>query len=101
MNEEFTVTGPFDPAWDKNMPLKTATREEVWRPISEAPVNQSILIHVANEEYYGNGGIYLAILVDMGAGRRWMTFGCHIGRDLCGISPAAWRPLPPPPKINA
>ena len=68
-----------------------------WRPIETAPTNTSVLVFIPNAEHYGPG-IYRAILVDMGTGRRWGTFGLHIGRDPGPeCQPTHWLPLPPPP----
>lgn len=53
-----------------------------WRPISEAPVNESVLVFIPNAEHYGHG-VYRAIQIDMGTGRRWSVSGLHMGRD-CG-----------------
>lgn len=70
-----------------------------WQPIETAPTNTAILINVKRLEYYGNGGSYAGMLVDMGTGRRWMTFGYAIGRDLGPDDwPTHWMPLPEPPK---
>lgn len=69
-----------------------------WQPIETAPTNTSVLVFVPRAEHYGPG-IYRAILVDMGTGRRWMTTGCHVGRDLGPDSqPTHWMPLPAPPR---
>jgi hypothetical protein len=66
-----------------------------WHPIETAPTNKAILIHVPNLDYYGNDGVYAGMLVDMGTGRRWMTFGWAIGRDLGEENvPVAWREIP-------
>lgn len=68
-----------------------------WRPIESAPTNESVLIFVEHMEHYGPG-IYRAIQVDMGTGRRWMTTAAGCGRDLGqNGSPTHWRPLPAPP----
>jgi len=69
-----------------------------WRPADEAPENVAVLIHIPGADYYGNDGVYAAMLVNMGTGRRWMTFGWSVGRD-CAIDaqPTSWRPLPTPP----
>lgn len=71
-----------------------------WRPIDEAtPTNRAVLVHVPHLDYYGNNGVYAAMLVDMGTGRRWMTFGWAIGRNLgTENTPVAWQPLPEPPQ---
>jgi len=68
-----------------------------WQPIHTAPTNDSVLVFIPNAEHYGEG-IYRAMQVDMGTGRRWMTTGCHIGRD-CGPDnqPTHWMPLPASP----
>jgi hypothetical protein len=68
-----------------------------WEDISSAPTNASVLVFIPNAEHYGHG-VYRAMLVDMGTGRRWMTTGCHVGRD-CGPdnTPTHWMPLPPAP----
>jgi hypothetical protein len=48
-------------------------------------------------EYYGSNAWYAAMLVDMGTGRRWHTFGWSVGRDLPGdVRPKFWRKMPPP-----
>ena len=66
-----------------------------WQPIETAPTNRAILIHVPNLDYYGNDGVYAGMLVDMGTGKRWMTFGWAIGRDLGSENmPVAWRSIP-------
>ena len=68
-----------------------------WRTIESAPLNTSILVFIPNAEHYGEG-IYRAIHVDMGTGKRWMTTGAHHGRDLgAGTQPTHWQPLPPLP----
>lgn len=66
-----------------------------WQTIETAPTNRAILIHLPGLDYYGNNGVYAGMLVDMGTGRRWMTFGWAIGRDV-GIEnlPDAWMPMP-------
>lgn len=71
-----------------------------WRDIASdpPPVNESILVFIPNAEHYG-AGIYRAMLVDMGTGRRWMTSALHMGRDTSPDSyPTHWLPLPTPPK---
>lgn len=78
--------------------LEAAEQRQAWQPIETAPTNQSVLIYIPNAEHYGDG-IYRAILVDMGTGRRWMTIGLHVGRDICGgYEPTHWQPLPLPPQ---
>jgi hypothetical protein len=68
-----------------------------WQPIETAPVNTSVLVFLSNWEHYGPG-IYRAIRVDMGTGRRWHTTAWAIGRDLSAdLSPTHWMPLPAPP----
>lgn len=70
----------------------------MWRPIEEAPKNTAILIKLPNLDYYGNKSVYAGMLVDMGTGKRWMTFGYAIGRDIRPDDwPTAWMPLPAPP----
>jgi hypothetical protein len=71
-----------------------------WQPIETAPTNESVLVFVPNTEHYGPG-IYRAIQVDMGTGRRWMTTGLHVGRD-CGAEaqPTQWMPLPSIPDMQ-
>lgn len=68
-----------------------------WLPIETAPTNASVLIYIPNAEHYGYG-VYRAMQVDMGTGRRWMTSGLHIGRD-CGpdSQPTHWMHFPPEP----
>ncbi len=68
-----------------------------WQPIESAPTNASVLVFIPNADHYGHG-VYRAMQVDMGTGRRWMTSGLHIGRD-CGAEnqPTHWMPLPPEP----
>lgn len=69
-----------------------------WRPIETAPVNKAILIHLPNTDYYGNDGVYAGMLVDMGTGKRWMTFGWAAGRDVGPDNePDGWQPLPAAP----
>ncbi|WP_104662806.1 hypothetical protein [Ensifer adhaerens] len=70
-----------------------------WQPIETAPENASILIRIPGLDYYGNNGVYAGMLVNMGTGRRWMTFGHAIGRDL-GELPDAWMPMPAPPALG-
>lgn len=66
--------------------------------IETAPTNKAILVRVPGRDYYGNKGVFAAMLVDMGTGRRWMTFGWAIGRDLgAEDAPDVWMPLPSPP----
>jgi hypothetical protein len=73
-----------------------------WKPISSAPTNRAVLIHVPHLDYYGNNGVYAGMLVDMGTGRRWMTFAWAMGRDLGpDEQPEAWRELPSPPLTSA
>ena len=59
-----------------------ASLPDGWRTIDSAPTNRAILIHIPRLDYYGNNGVYAGMLVDMGSGRRWITFGHAIGRDL-------------------
>lgn len=70
-----------------------------WQPIDTAPTNTAIQVFIPNCEYYGSA-VYSGMLVDMGTGKRWMTYGWAIGRD-CGVGaqPSHWKPLPeaPPP----
>lgn len=79
--------------------LARLTSERGWQPIDTAPENQSILIFIPNWDHYGPG-IYRAILVNMGTGRRWHTTGWAVGRDLeAGYpQPTHWAPLPAPPQ---
>ena len=69
-----------------------------WQPIETAPTNRSILVFVPNADHYGHG-VYRAMQVDMGTGRRWMSCGLHVGRDMIGEAdqPTHWMPLPAPP----
>lgn len=68
-----------------------------WQDISTAPENTSILVHIPHLDYYGNKGVYAAMLVNMGTGKRWMTFGHAIGRDLGRDDvPTEWMPMPSP-----
>ena len=77
---------------------KRLREENQWRPISEAPINESVLINVPHWDHYGPG-IFRAILVDMGNGQSWKTFGWAIGRELPSeMTPTHWRPLPTPPQ---
>lgn len=70
-----------------------------WRAIDSAPLNESILVYIPNTEHYGEG-IYRAMHVDMGTGKRWMTTGVHCGRDLgASTKPTHWMPLPPAPVV--
>ena len=70
----------------------------VWQPIETAPTNQAVLVFIPNAEHYGLG-VYRAMLVDMGTGRRWMTTALHCGSDCRhGQNPTHWMPLPPPPQ---
>ena len=71
--------------------------DDEWQPIETAPTNRAILIHLPDLDYYGNEGVYAGMLVDMGTGRRWMTFGWAVGRDVGNEYPSAWRPIPAPP----
>lgn len=74
-------------------------QEPTWQPIETAPTNRAILIHVPNTDYYGNDGVWEGMLVDMGTGRRWMTCGWAMGRNLGPENaPDMWMPLPPAPK---
>lgn len=69
-----------------------------WQPIETAPINKAILINVRNAEYYQNGGTYAGMLVDMGTGKRWYTFGWAIGRDLGPENKVVgWQEMPAPP----
>ena len=68
-----------------------------WQPIETAPTNVAVLVFVPDREHYGDG-IYRAILVDMGTGRRWHSTGLAVGRDIDRDSPPThWMPLPSPP----
>lgn len=68
-----------------------------WQPIETAPTNVSILVFIPDLDHYGPG-IYRAILVDMGTGRRWHATTVAMGRDLGPHdTPTHWRPLPTPP----
>ena len=69
-----------------------------WQPIETAPKNRAVLVHMPGCDYYGNNGVYAGMLVDMGSGPRWMTFGWAIGRDVgADNAPTEWAPLPEPP----
>ncbi len=68
-----------------------------WQPIETAPTNISVLVYIPNAEHYGEG-IYRAILVDMGTGKRWHASTLHMGRDINPENrPTHWMPLPEPP----
>ena len=68
-----------------------------WQPIETAPTNESVLIFQPNWDHYGHG-VYRAIHVDMGTGKRWMTTAWACGRDLgADAIPTHWMPLPAPP----
>jgi len=76
--------------------------EGEWRDIATAPVNQAVQVLVPGAYYYGNQGVYAAMLVSMGTGPRWMTFAWACGRDLpADGQPTKWRPLPAPPAGEA
>jgi hypothetical protein len=67
-----------------------------WRPIDEnTPKNESVLVWWPRREYYGSCA-YCAMLIDMGSGVRWMSYGVSIGRDV-HEDPTHWQPLPSPP----
>lgn len=68
-----------------------------WKELETAPTNTSVLVFIPNADHYGPG-IYRAMQVDMGTGRRWMVTGLHMGKD-CGehYAPTHWMPLPEPP----
>jgi hypothetical protein len=71
-----------------------------WRDIATdpPPTNQAVQVYVPGDSYYGNNGTYHAMLVDMGTGKRWMTFGWAIGRDLADyVQPTHWQHVPEPP----
>ncbi|WP_247997029.1 hypothetical protein [Brucella tritici] len=69
-----------------------------WMPIESAPKNRAIQIFIPNADYYGNDGVYAGILVDLGTGQRWATFGWAVARDLPQhMHPTHWRHLPTPP----
>ena len=68
-----------------------------WQPIETAPTNRAVLIRLPGLDYYGNDGVYAGMLVDMGTGKRWITFGWAIGRDVGSDWPDVWQPLPAPP----
>lgn len=73
-----------------------------WLPIESAPKNKAIQIYIPNADYYGNDGIYAGILVDLGTGQRWATFGWAVARDLPPhMHPTHWRPLPSAPSEGA
>lgn len=75
--------------------------DSCWRPIETAPVNVSVLAFIPSAKHYGPG-IYRALLVDMGTGKRWMVSELHMGRD-CGPhqQPTHWMPLPPAPSVSS
>jgi hypothetical protein len=69
-----------------------------WYDISSAPTNCAVLIHIPHLDYYWNGGVYAGMLVDMGTGPHWMTFGWAIGRDVGPENiPSHWKPIPEGP----
>lgn len=71
-----------------------------WQAIATAPLNTSILIFIPNLEHNGPG-IYRAIHVDMGTGKRWHATTVAMGRDLRrDMMPTHWRPLPDPPLLT-
>jgi len=73
-----------------------------WRPIESAPTNRAIQIFIPNADYYGNDGVYAGILVDLGTGQRWATFGWAVARDLPPhMHPSHWRPLSSAPSEGA
>ena len=75
--------------------------KHAWQPIETAPENRAILIHIPHLDYYGSNGVYAGILVNMGTGIRWMTFGHAIGRDLGRDDlPDAWCEFPAAPKAE-
>ncbi|MGB3485335.1 MAG: hypothetical protein WBB07_24360 [Mycobacterium sp.] len=79
----------------------TAAMAELWRPIEEAPINQAVLVKTNVPDHYGNAGVYEAMLVDMGSGKRWHTFGYAVLRDIGGdFKPTHFMPLPTPPKTG-
>jgi hypothetical protein len=74
-----------------------AQREAAWQPIETAPTNVSVLVFMPRWEHYGPG-IYRAILVDMGTGKRWHSTAWACGRDVPPDEwPTHWQPLPAPP----
>lgn len=74
-----------------------AAAQAAWRPIEECPVNVSVEIWLPDFEHYGPG-IYRAILVDNGTGRRWHTTAWACGRDLDPMYwPKLFRLLPASP----
>jgi hypothetical protein len=82
--------------WITELRAAATPAPEGWQSIDSAPENVAILIHVPRLDYYGNNGVYAGMLVNMGTGRRWMTFGHAIGRDLGpDCMPDAWMPMPP------
>jgi hypothetical protein len=83
--------------WD-GAALTAALSQDEWQDVASAPINRAVLIYLPRLDYYGNGGVYAGMLVDMGTGRRWLTFGWAIGRD-CepDNQPTKWKPLPSPP----
>jgi hypothetical protein len=93
-----SVAGSHASVVNVNIPARPSAPDagvREWHPIETAPTNKAILIHVPNLDYYGNDGVYAGMLVDMGTGRRWMTFGWAIGRDLGEENvPVAWREIP-------
>lgn len=77
--------------------LRAIQELKLWRPIKTAPENQSVLVFIPNWEHYGHG-VYRAILVNMGTGRRWHSTAWACGRDLGpDVQPTHWMPLPSPP----
>lgn len=79
--------------------VKHTTDAREWQDISTCPVNRAVLIHVPGLDYYGNDGVYAGMLVSMGTGERWMTFGWAIGRDIGPENePDGWMPFPPAPQ---
>jgi len=72
-----------------------------WQPIETAPINVSVLVFIPNAEHYGVG-IYRAIHVDMGTGKRWHCTALHMGGDINPeYWPTHWMPLPEPPTEQA
>jgi hypothetical protein len=80
-------------------PTQTAAHVADWQPIETCPENVSVLIYIPNAEHYGPG-IYRAIRVNMGTGKRWLTTAWSCGRDYtANPEPTHWMPLPKPPAL--
>ena len=81
---------------DVNVPEMAVSE---WQPIETAPVNQSVLVFIPNQEHYGHG-VYRALRPHFGTLRPWQVTALHSGSDChSGSQPTHWMPLPIAPSV--